>query len=120
MPFVKGDPRINRKGRPTKGQTMTKLLEEYGERPHNNRELSDKLELIASLWERAIAGDDNAAKYIIDRIDGKPTEKVEVSGDENKPLGVVFLPIQITPEEWMKNAENRKGVEPTTKAEDSS
>ena len=67
MPFVKGDPNINRKGRPKKGHTFTDAL----------RDAVDKQELAAVLVEMALQKKDIAAlKYIYDRIDGTPTQTI--------------------------------------------
>ncbi|MDR1250610.1 MAG: DUF5681 domain-containing protein [Treponema sp.] len=87
-PFVKGDPRINRRGRPKKGQTLTDILdwaldqkrkiknEETGE----EKSLLPRQMLAQQLIHKAVdEGDVPAIKYIYDRIDGKPKETIEMS-----------------------------------------
>ena len=62
--------------RPKKGNTITELIIEIGEK---RKEGSDKtLEQLAveKMWELAIAGDVIAFKYLSDRKDGSPTATV--------------------------------------------
>ena len=75
IPFVKGDPRINRKGRP-KGQVFT---ERFREELMNHPELLD--ETIKHFFDR-IKKSDKLLAYFIDRIDGKPTERVITTEDK--------------------------------------
>jgi len=73
MPFVKGDPLINRKGRPTKGTSMTEILREVmNERSvgFNNKKISGKEALARKMLSTALSGDVPASKYIFDRMDG--------------------------------------------------
>lgn len=47
----------------------------------------EKLRSIADkLIERALEGDVSALKEVGDRIDGKPKQQLELSGDEENPL----------------------------------
>jgi hypothetical protein len=87
-PFVKGDTRINRKGRPKKGQTLTDILDWAldQKRKIKNEETGEEKSLLLRqmLAQRLIhkavdEGDVSAIKYIFDRLDGKPKETVEVS-----------------------------------------
>ena len=86
-PFVKNDPRINRRGRPKKGQTLTDILdwaldqkrkvkdEETGE----EKTLLLRQMLAQRLIYKAVdEGDVSAIKYIFDRLDGKPKEAIEM------------------------------------------
>ena len=78
IPFVKGDPRINRKGRPKKGQALTDILsykldQKTGDGKLHREVVADKLIALAE------AGDVSALKYLMDRIDGKPKESIEMS-----------------------------------------
>jgi hypothetical protein len=88
MPFVKNDPRINRKGRPKKGQTLTDILDWTldQKRRIKNKETGEEKSLLLRqmLAQRLInkavdEGDMPAIKYIFDRLDGKPKETVEMS-----------------------------------------
>lgn len=83
MPFVKGDPRINRKGRPKKGRTLTDILAAHGSKSvemGDGQRMTQKQLLAEKLWELARTGDVAAIKYIYDRIDGRPIESVRHSG----------------------------------------
>jgi hypothetical protein len=76
--FVKGDPRINRRGRPRKGMAMTDILnyklDQKTEAGNLQREvIADKLIALAE------AGDVPALRYLIDRIDGRPKESIELT-----------------------------------------
>jgi hypothetical protein len=88
IPFVKGDARINRKGRPKKGQTLTDILDWAldQKRKIKNEETGEEKSLLLRqmLAQRLIhkavdEWDVPAIKYIFDRLDGKPKETVEVS-----------------------------------------
>jgi hypothetical protein len=86
-PFKKDDPRINRKGRPKKGQAMTDILnwaldqkraikdgEDGGEKMILIRQaLADKL-----ISKALDDGDVTALRYIYDRIDGRPKETIKL------------------------------------------
>ena len=76
---------INRKGRPKKGKTITDLIKKLGKRRIEIESINgkhSKLEIIVEqLLLLAMEGDVSAIKYIVDRIDGKPTETVKHEGD---------------------------------------
>jgi hypothetical protein len=85
---VKNDPRINRKGRPKKGQTLTDILDWAldQKRKIKNEETGEEKSLLLRqmLAQRLIhkavdEGDVPAIRYIYDRIDGKPKETIEMS-----------------------------------------
>ena len=76
--FEKGDPRINRAGRPKKGQTLTDLLEAKLDKEDFVQKV---INLLNSHLDKGETPPDALIKYIFDRIDGKPTEKVEVDSD---------------------------------------
>jgi hypothetical protein len=75
-PFKKGDSRINRNGRPKKGQSLTDIL---------NYKLDEtkagklRREAVAEkLIDLAESGDITAIRYIMDRVDGRPKETVNL------------------------------------------
>ena len=89
-PFVKGDPRCNRKGRPKKGDSLTDFLSHALDQKKEMRikdrsgketgEIKTLLvrELIAErLISKAVNGDVQAMKYIFDRVDGSPIQTVK-------------------------------------------
>jgi len=81
MSFVKGDPRINRKGRPRKGQTLTDILSSKLDTATQGGKLRREtvLEKLISMAEN---GDIAAIRYVVDRIDGKPREIVEIQNND--------------------------------------
>jgi hypothetical protein len=97
-PFTPDDPRINRAGRPKKGESYTDLIRAMGDADFTAEDgavVSSKQALVERLFALALKSDFSAIKYIIDRIDGSPRQSVDVSGG--------FLPISeefnMTPEE---------------------
>jgi hypothetical protein len=79
-PFEKGDPRINRKGRPKKGSALTDILSTKLDEENKSGAL--RREVIAEkLLKLAEGGDLAAVKYVFDRIDGRPRESVELTGN---------------------------------------
>jgi len=87
-PFVKNDPRINRNGRPKKGECMTDILNRALDQERKIKEGETGKEKILilrhALAEKLISkavdeGDITAIKYIFDRLDGKPKESIELT-----------------------------------------
>jgi hypothetical protein len=81
--FKKGDPLINRGGRPKKGETLTDILRSLGEIKDvgtADGKMARKQALGERLWKMAIEGDIVAIKYIFDRVDGPPKMELEHSG----------------------------------------
>lgn len=82
MPFKKGKSG-NPKGRPKKGKALTDILIDVGAgkiKYIGGTKVERKEALAMVLWDKALNGDVNAAKYIYDRIDGKPIEKLQHFG----------------------------------------
>lgn len=76
-PFVKGDPRINRKGRP-KGTGITDRLRKIVEIDNDGAAADALAKLCVS---RAASGDFKFFKELIDRLDGKVADQVESSNE---------------------------------------
>jgi len=77
--FEKGDPRINRKGRPKKGKSLTEFLERALKHERHDGE-RNKEALAETLIKLAIEDRNMAAiRYIYDRVDGRPKETVELT-----------------------------------------
>lgn len=75
--FVKGDTRINRKGRPKKGHALSDRLREMGKKIVEKTTQTKNDLLAEQIWTRALDGDQNDIKTILDRTEGKPVAKVE-------------------------------------------
>lgn len=92
-PFEKGDPRINREGRP-KGagiSIVTELKRRLSEVPEGKKSSYLQL-LIQQILDKAIQeGDTQMIRDMIDRVDGKPTQKIENLNDPevNKALDIL-------------------------------
>jgi hypothetical protein len=100
--FAENPQFINRNGRPRKGQSLTELLEkELAKKRESGK--TGREELAETLIDLAIGQKDIAAiRYVYDRIDGKPTERVEQSGGDIAPeiraaLAAIFGPSGTAP-----------------------
>ena len=87
-PFEKNDPRINRKGRPKKGECMTDILNWALDQKRTIKDSGTGEEkslllrhiLAEKLISKAVDdGDVAAIKYIYDRLDGRPKESIELT-----------------------------------------
>lgn len=74
--FVKGDPKINRKGRPLKGETLGDIL---------SSDPDAKIAIAERLIALAKKGDMAAIKEYFNRTEGMPTQAVKVGGIEDAP-----------------------------------
>jgi hypothetical protein len=96
--FVKGDPRINRKGR-AKGRTFEtarelarKVLDETIE---VGSVAKTKLELIfRAQAAKAIKGDTKAAEYVVEWGYGKPPQALEIGGPNGGPIQAAAIVTQ--------------------------
>ena len=79
--FEKNDSRINRNGRPKKGKSLTEALEKAMNR--KTAEGKKNYDALADTLVKLAIEDKNitAIKYIMDRIDGKPTETINIGED---------------------------------------
>lgn len=88
MPFKKGDPNINRKGRPRDGESWTEILKNIGEtRGETGKALKE--EVLEMLYKKAAKGDLRAAELILDRIEGKAVAKIEQKVEDVTPSAKV-------------------------------
>lgn len=77
MPFSKGDPNINRKGRPPRAWSMSDLIEDALEELDQDQGMTYKVIVAKKLATMAAGGDLLAIKEINDRIDGKPKQAID-------------------------------------------
>jgi hypothetical protein len=90
-PFEKGDARINRRGRPKKGQALTDILNfQLDQKTGDGKFLRETI--AEKLIDLALSGDVPALKYLVDRVDGKPRETLIVDNTaiENKLTEVFY------------------------------
>ncbi len=84
IPFVKGDPRINRKGAPKKVVRLQKLMSEIlGTEPGEPIKESDLGKIIVGLVTSAQAGNVLAAKEILDRLYGRSSQVVRLEKEDD-------------------------------------
>jgi hypothetical protein len=76
--FERGDPRINRRGRPKKGAALTDILNYKLDQAHESGKLIREV-IAEKLIEAALNGDITALRYIFDRTDGKLKENIELT-----------------------------------------
>lgn len=88
VPFTKGDPRINREGRP-KGSGIsitTEIKKKLEEVPEGQKATYLEL-LINRIFKQAIQdGDQQMIKNIWNYVDGLPKQNIGLSGDPENPL----------------------------------
>jgi hypothetical protein len=72
-------------GRPKKADCLTDLL--------RKRPIKVKRQLAAKLWEMALGGNLEAIKYLMDRLEGKPTVTLEHQGEGPPSLLVPAPPV---------------------------
>jgi hypothetical protein len=77
MPFKKGDPNINRSGRPKKGQSFGEIFQQVGEEFAGDSPYTRKEAIARILWKKAFDGDLKAIEILLDRMDGKARQIVE-------------------------------------------
>ena len=85
--FKKGDPRINRKGRPRNIDALRKLaqqvaVEEVG--VNGNNEIMTRIELILRAW--ALSKNPHLQKAFIEYAYGKVPDKHEVTGADGRAI----------------------------------
>lgn len=95
MPFTKGDPRINRNGRPKKEKTLTGLIIKELEKQDVTTSTGDKItrkEAMARVMtNQAVAGDFQFMKLVLEYVDGKPDvfQQIDLDGDLRIPNLIV-------------------------------
>ncbi len=99
MPFKKGDPRINRKGRTPLGTTLAEYLRKIIEETDNGKKQSIADEMMMMAISRAKRGQFQYWDAIMNRAYGKVPDKVEMTSQEKPDLS------KLTKEEletWMR------------------
>lgn len=79
MPFVKGDPNINREGRPKGFSIVAHLKEKLQEIPEGQKESYATLITKKYMDKALVEGDTAILKDLIDRVDGKAIQGIDMS-----------------------------------------
>lgn len=85
----------NPKGRARKGKTLTEFIEKVGKRkdhvhPETGKRITKFEFIILKAFELAEGGDITSIKYIHERLEGRPIQKVEADVNTKEPVRVVF------------------------------
>ena len=79
----------NPAGRPPKGKAMTELLRALLEEKDKDG-FTHKAKIISKLILLAKGGQLEAIKYLCDRLEGRPAQALELTGDEKRPLRIIY------------------------------
>jgi hypothetical protein len=85
-PFVKGDPRINRKGRTPTGTTFAEYIRAFVEETDGGKKQSLIDEMMVVAVKRAKMGQYQFWDAIVNRAYGKVPDKVEINPEEKPDL----------------------------------
>lgn len=78
----------NPNGRPKKGFAIADILESLGDTAYNG-DKTMKEAILEKVYENALAGDLNSAKFIADRTEGTALQKMSVT--TNEPVQVLKI-----------------------------
>jgi hypothetical protein len=87
MAFKKGDPNINREGRPRKGESLPDLLEKILAEQAGTSDFDKREALCRQMIKLAFAGESWAVREVFDRLYGKPRQVIDQT---NHNLSVVI------------------------------
>jgi len=107
MPFVKGDPRINREGRPEGSISVVSALKrELAKCPDGEKKSYLELLVKRILKKGIVDGDASIIKDIINRVDGLPQQNLDLT-----TLGQKITPI-FNGQSIPKHEGNSKDIQP--------
>ncbi len=81
----------NPNGRPRKNKAMSEELHRLLQRQSPGKKETNLQVITAKLMALAEAGRLDAIKYICDRLEGRPAQAVQLTGDEKQPLRITYV-----------------------------
>jgi len=95
MPFVKGDPRINRKGRPRTGLSLAELARELAEIRDvtlpDGKKIERKRALLERMWRDALSGNTAAQSNLIRLLDRHNLNNLNINAAGQYKINVEFV-----------------------------
>jgi len=88
-PFQKGQSG-NPAGRPRKGETVTEVLRSMALELHAGN-ITRAEALARILWDSALGGDSKAIDVILDRLEGKPRQSLELAPPPPPPIRIEIV-----------------------------
>ena len=105
----------NKNGRPKKVVCVTSWLKEYAD-----KKISDSIDIkqltyaqasALSAWKNAVKGGLAEYNFIIDRIEGKVKDKIEIGGEGGGPVKHVVEVVSLKAKDLTEDVLNGKGTE---------
>lgn len=81
----------NPNGRPRKNKAMSDELRRLVQGKAPGKKETNLQIITAKLMALAEAGQLDAIKYIFDRLEGRPAQAVQLTGDEKQPLRITYV-----------------------------
>lgn len=111
-PFVKGDPRINLRGRPKKGTALADIMRELGDAKDATLSDGTKVErkraLAERIWREAIKKGNPSMAALIWKMIDDPAQRLKIEGEDGEPIATMFVIQKRSIEEWMQNPTGEK------------
>lgn len=80
----------NPNGRPPKGRCISDVLRQMLEQK-DAKGVTRKKRIAAKLLDLAEKGNVELLKYLCDRLEGRPAQALELTGDEKRPLQITYV-----------------------------
>lgn len=78
----------NPKGRPPKEVSIVSWLKDQGLETTEGDDRPRAQQLAQMLWDEALKGKEFAQRVILEYLDGKPVNRLELQGNSNKPVTI--------------------------------